>query len=296
MRLLGQKEKTHEIKGLGTLRLPAALEVHGPRETPQSIVVEFGGVVDSFFWMGSHTPYRATFVVASNADANSEAFRNCTGIKWLSSEPSLGFGECVYEVNANKEPSWIVSARDPKRNLQMAYRIFKNASSREKAVAVVTGALANFQVSPEREAYMAELADRPRREAEAESRAEAAALEWFASKKLPFPELQKTQIIGDVAYVRWHRQTPMIDFLCYAGTAKPKSRYQVAEMRQFRDEWRIDNIENTFEYTPYDAFESRTWQPGLTYYFLRASFYFSAEGPDTGASMEEFLTACSGHF
>lgn len=295
--MFGPKIKQQEIKGFGQISVPSSLGKASLRVNSEYAIIGFNDIIDSFFWMGSNTPVRAVLIVTvlregakSSRPPVDEAGKHCEDLKWLSGAGPIRVGECMYRVNTHERKSWIVAAEDPARRVSMAYRAFQKDVSREKAVEILTTALTSYQPVANQEASFEAVDDEARKEDEAGLKAEAAVLAWIARKGWPRPELQKTVVVGDISYVRWHRMQPEIDFACLVGStplgAEPKldPHFEGGVLRQFEGEWKYRGMEDWYNYTPMDAFKDRKFDPARQYHFYRTS---------TGAEyLDEFVAAC----
>ncbi len=298
--MFGPKTKNQEIRGFGQISVPSALETASPFLRSDYATVEFNryfSFPESFFWMGSNTPVREILALTISRTAAKPgtnavflAGKHCDDEKWLAPSGPIRVGECVYKVNTHERKSWIVAVDDPARRVSMAYRAFQKDVSREEAVEVLTTAFASYKPLPDQDAPFQAVDNAERKENEASLKSEEAVLAWIAAKGWPKPELKKTVVVGDLAYVRWHRAQPEVDFACFVGStprgAEPKfdPRFEGGTLRQYQGVWMYHGLDDWYNYTPMDAFKSRTFDPARQYHFLRTSA--DAE------YLDEFVAAC----
>jgi len=298
--MFGPKTTKQEIKGFGQIGVPSSLGKASAFVRNEYAIIGFYrsfSFLESFRWMGSSTPWREALIVTVTRPGRNvsrpavhEAGEHCEDIRWLSASETVRVGECMYRVNANERKSWLVAADDPQRRVSMAYRAFQQDVSREKAVEILTAAMTSYQPLPNQDAPFQAIDDAERKEEQAGLKAEAEVLAWIEKKGWPRPELQKTVVVGDLAYVRWHRAQPEIDFVCLVGStplgAEPKldPRFDGGTLRQYQGEWKNLGLEDWYNYTPMDAFKERAFDPARQYHFYRTS---------TGAEyLDEFVAAC----
>jgi hypothetical protein len=298
--MFGPKTRNQEITGFGQITVPSSLGQASPFVRSSYATVEFNryfSFPESFFWMGSSTPVREVLAITiSRTDAKPDrpavslAGNHCEEEKWLAQSGPFRIGECMYRVNAHERKAWIVAADDPARRVSMAYRGFQKDVSRERAMEILKTAFASYRPLPDQEAPFRAVDDAERKENEEGLRREAAVLAWIERKGWPRPELEKTVLVGDVAYVRWHRAQPEIDFACLVGStprgAEPKldPRFDSGVLQQFQGEWKYRGMEEWYNYTPMDAFKKRTLVAGRQYHFYRT--LADAE------CLDEFVAAC----
>lgn len=298
--MFGPKTKQQEIKGFGQISVPSTLEPASPFVRSAYATIEFNryfSFPENFFWMGGTTPVREVLAITiSRTEAKPDrpavflAGKHCDDEKWLAQSGPVRVGECVYKVNTHERKAWIVAVDDPARRVSMAYRAFQKDVSRERAVEILTTAFTSYKPLADQEAPFRAVDDEERKENEEGLRREAAVLAWIAAKGWPRPELQKTVVVGDIAYVRWHRMQPEIDFACLVGStprgAEPKldPRFNSGVLQQFQGEWKYHGMEDWYNYTPMDAFKDRVFVAGRQYHFYRTSA--DAE------YLDEFVAAC----
>lgn len=298
--MFGPKTRKQEIEGFGHVVVPSSLGSASPFVRSGYATVEFNryfSFPDNFFWMGPTTPVREVLAMTiSRAGAKPaqlafyDAGNHCDEKRWLAESGPIRVGECVYKVNTHEQKSWLVAAEDPGRRVSMAYRAFQKDVSREKAVEILSTAFSSYQPLPNQDAPFQAVDAAERKEEEAGLEYEAGVLEWIAKKGWPRPELRKTVVVGDLAYVRWHRQRPEIDFVCLVGStplgAEPKldPSFDGGALRQYQGEWKYRGAEDWYNYTPMDAFKDRKFDPARQYHFYRSSSY--------AEYLDEFVAAC----
>lgn len=298
--MFGPKTRTQEIKGFGQLVVPASLGPADPFVRSEYATVEYNRYFrfpDTFLWMGPTTPVREVLAVTISRNAAKPgrpaeylAGAHCEKTKWLTQQGSIRVGECIYAVNTHERISWIVAVDDPARRVSMAYRAFQNDVSREKATEVLTTAFKSYKPLADQDAPFRAVDDAERKANEDGLQREAAVLTWIARRGWPKPELQQTVVVGDFAYVRWHRAQPEIDFACLVGStplgSEPKlnPRFDGGALRQYSGAWRYDGLDDWYNYTPMDAFKDRKFDPARQYHFYRTSA--NAE------YLDEFVAAC----
>lgn len=298
--MFGPKTKQQEIKGFGQISIPTTLESASPFVRSGYATVEYNryfSFPENFFWMGGTTPICEVLAVTiSRTEAKPDrpavflAGEHCEDEKWLAQSGPFRIGECMYRVNTRERKAWIVAVEDPARRVSMAYRAFQKDVSREQALEILKAAYASYKPLPDQDAPFRAVDDAERKEEEQGLEYEAGVLAWIAKRGWPRPELEKTVVVGDIAYVRWHRQRPEIDFVCLVGStplgAEPKldRSFDAGALRQYQGVWKYHGLEDWYNYTPMDAFKDRPFDPARQYHFYRSSSH--------AEYLDEFLTAC----
>lgn len=143
--------------------------------------------------MGSSTPYRAYLYIAVHApsaakasydearkEAAAEMNGGADGWKQVEKNERWDIGEGRYTVNLLNEPTWRIAYRDPSRRVSVLWQVYQKDWSLDDARAAVLKMVASVKVL--REPPFAEIADRPRREANARERNVKEAMAWLAER------------------------------------------------------------------------------------------------------------------
>lgn len=167
------KFATRELLELGSIEAPARLEPRAPDEAPERVLFQFRRVVNSFFWMGSNTPYREILAVAvwpegGAAGPDAEWNRTFLGdaadrtddIAWRQ-EGDFEVGEGIHRVNTHETPTWVLIRRWPERHLALGYMIWKKDASLDQAKAMVERIAASFKPKIELTAFFEIVRERP---------------------------------------------------------------------------------------------------------------------------------------
>lgn len=193
---LGRAEQT--LGSYATLEIPRRARL----EPARGVVTERPDWVGFVFpryhtWaMGSGTPYRAWLCVnlhrpeapvssydAALREAEGELNGGRDAWKLVEKGDRWEIGQGRYRVNALDEPVWRLMYRDPERRLSLLWQVYQKDWALADAKEALQ-AMAN-SVKRRQEPDYAEIADRPRREAESRQRHVAEALAWAKSKGLP---------------------------------------------------------------------------------------------------------------
>lgn len=186
---------TRRLGEVATIEIPRRARLDPPGATAREHATWVGYRLDRFHtWaMGSGTPYRAVLFInlhapgagdASYAEALRDNARDLNGgaddWKLLEKGDRWEIGQGRYTVNMLNEPTWRLQYRDPSRRVSVLWQVYQ----KDVKLADARAALVRMVESVQRvtEPRFAEIADRPRRQAEENERKVRAAREWLAAR------------------------------------------------------------------------------------------------------------------
>ncbi len=169
--LRGNRMVERPMGELATVRVPARLQARTPTSTWAGTSFLLTRPMGGFRAMGSHSPQHESLLVTQAEPRQmrrlgehilrhlTDAFEYTDEVIWNAplSDPvgTIRLGSGRYTPNTLDEPAWLVVALDPLRSIVVSYRVNKNESSREAAVALVRDVLASYQVNTDVAAHFA---------------------------------------------------------------------------------------------------------------------------------------------
>lgn len=201
----GGRAATRDLRELGRVSIPKRLETQGAEEKATYAIFPFVRYANSLRFMGPNPAKPEILALAAWRDASRQTAREqaLAHVKYFMERRPSGFstvyepvalkkqgehetGEGIQYINASAVPAWIVVRESPAAKLTVAYMVWKQDSSLEKARELVDSVIASFERKSSLDEYLAIAADRPATERAARLKALEAAL---AKLGVPPPRL-----------------------------------------------------------------------------------------------------------
>lgn len=165
-----------DLLELGVIEMPSRLEPRPADETAQRVLFRFDRVVDSFFFMGSSTPFRERLVVAVSPSLDAAAIAAWDGefrelardrvedIRWQRNG-AFEVGSGIHRVNTRETPAWVLLLGVPEHRLRLGYMAWQKGSSLEEAKALLQRIAASYAPAMQPEDFFARVRARQERPA-----------------------------------------------------------------------------------------------------------------------------------
>jgi hypothetical protein len=160
---------------LAVVKVPKRLDPRAPQVTEIGTSLTLARASNSFFDIGSHTPWHTMLVVTQveprlarrlGADVfqylRDDAFRHVEGERWEDAEErgawTLQLGQGTYRPNTSGEAAWLARAYDGARGLALTYRVRHAGATRAEIAALLDEVMSSYRLTAELDTHFASVA------------------------------------------------------------------------------------------------------------------------------------------